>query len=67
MILAPDSNLAKGGTPNQVYANGLGNFLCKILGISKPLAMSFALMAFSTFVFDTLDVCTRLGRYIIQD
>ena len=24
-------------------------------------------MAFSTFVFDTLDVCTRLGRYILQE
>ena len=24
-------------------------------------------MAFSTFVFDTLDVATRLGRYILQE
>jgi carbon starvation protein len=24
-------------------------------------------MAFTTFVYDTLDVCTRLGRYIIQE
>jgi carbon starvation protein len=24
-------------------------------------------MAFSTFVFDTLDVATRLGRYIVQE
>ncbi len=24
-------------------------------------------MAFSTFVFDTLDVSTRLGRYIVQE
>ncbi|MGC4001912.1 MAG: carbon starvation CstA 5TM domain-containing protein [Pirellulales bacterium] len=24
-------------------------------------------MTFSTFVFDTLDICTRLGRYIIQE
>jgi carbon starvation protein len=29
--------------------------------------MSFALMAFATFVYDTLDVCTRLGRLIIQE
>jgi carbon starvation protein len=53
-------------SPNQIYANGLGTFV-QVLGISKALAMSFALMAFSTFVFDTLDVCTRLGRYIIQE
>jgi carbon starvation protein len=24
-------------------------------------------MAFTTFVYDTLDVCTRLGRYVIQE
>jgi carbon starvation protein len=24
-------------------------------------------MAFNTFVYDTLDVCTRLGRFIIQE
>jgi carbon starvation protein len=29
--------------------------------------VSFALMAFTTFVYDTLDVCTRLGRYIIEE
>jgi carbon starvation protein len=29
--------------------------------------VSFALMAFTTFVYDTLDVCTRLGRYIVQE
>jgi carbon starvation protein len=35
--------------------------------IPPQLAISFALMAFTTFVYDTLDVCTRLGRYIIQE
>jgi carbon starvation protein len=24
-------------------------------------------MAFTTFVYDTLDICTRLGRYIIEE
>jgi carbon starvation protein len=24
-------------------------------------------MAFTTFVYDTLDVCTRLGRYVLQE
>ncbi|MCL2258962.1 MAG: hypothetical protein FWC18_03945 [Cystobacterineae bacterium] len=24
-------------------------------------------MAFTTFVYDTLDVCTRLGRYIVEE
>jgi carbon starvation protein len=30
-------------------------------------AVTFGAMAFSTFVFDTLDVTTRLGRYIVQE
>lgn len=52
--------------PNLIYALGIGNFL-EVLGISKKLGVSFALMAFTTFIYDTLDVCTRLGRYIIQE
>lgn len=67
MILVPGSPLT-GGTPNQIYANGLGSYVQGLgLGIPAALAASFALMAFSTFVFDTLDVCTRLGKYIIQE
>jgi carbon starvation protein len=38
-----------------------------VLYIPKMLGISFALMAFTTFVYDTLDVCTRLGRYILQE
>ncbi|MEO5936869.1 MAG: carbon starvation CstA 5TM domain-containing protein, partial [Terriglobales bacterium] len=30
-------------------------------------AATFGAMAFSTFVFDTLDVSTRLGRYLLQE
>lgn len=29
--------------------------------------MSFGLLAFATFIYDTLDVCTRLGRYVFQE
>ncbi len=65
MILSKDSALTK-QSPNQVYAGGLGEFL-GTLGISKGFAVAFGLMAFTTFVYDTLDVCTRLGRYIIQE
>jgi len=52
--------------PNFIYALGMGRFL-EILGIPASFGVSFALMAFTTFVYDTLDVCTRLGRYIIQE
>jgi carbon starvation protein len=44
----------------------MGQFL-EILGVPATLGVSFALMAFTTFVYDTLDVCTRLGRYIVQE
>ncbi len=44
----------------------MGNFL-EVLGIPAMLGVSFGLMAFTTFVYDTLDVCTRLGRYIIEE
>jgi len=52
--------------PNFLYATGIGSFL-GTLGIPETFAVSFALMAFTTFVYDTLDVCTRLGRYIVQE
>lgn len=65
MMLAPDDPVVK-TQPNNVYAQGIGAFLQKV-GIPAQLGVSFALMAFTTFVYDTLDVCTRLGRYIIQE
>lgn len=53
-------------SPDQIYANGIATFLSS-LGINKELALNFALLAFATFVYDTLDVATRLGRYIFQE
>jgi carbon starvation protein len=52
--------------PNQIYANGIAAFL-NSLGVNKEYALNFALLAFATFVYDTLDVATRLGRYIFQE
>jgi carbon starvation protein len=54
------------GSPNQIYAHGLSSFLTTV-SIPKGIGMSFALMAFATFAYDTLDVCTRLGRFILQE
>ncbi len=53
-------------TPNAIYANGIGGFLAQ-WGIPPQAAVGFGLLAFATFVYDTLDVCTRLGRYIFQE
>lgn len=52
--------------PNQIYAHGIAAFL-NCLGINKEFAINFALLAFATFVYDTLDVATRLGRYIFEE
>lgn len=66
MRLAPGSSLAQNPQPNLIYAQGIGGFLAQ-LGIPPAVGVTFALMAFTTFIYDTLDVCTRLGRYIIEE
>jgi carbon starvation protein len=54
--------------PGIIYAEGLGRFLSVLIGEKhRVFATTFGAMAFSTFVFDTLDVSTRLGRYILQE
>lgn len=65
MILAKDSPLVA-KAPNFIYASGIGRFM-ELIGASATFGISFGLMAFTTFVYDTLDVCTRLGRYIIEE
>ncbi|HYE99637.1 MAG TPA: carbon starvation CstA 5TM domain-containing protein, partial [Planctomycetota bacterium] len=56
------------GQPGAIYGEGMGRFLTVIIG-EKNLAFAtvFGAMVFSTFVFDTLDVATRLGRLILQE
>lgn len=65
MILAKDSEMLS-KSPNFIYASGIGKFM-GLVGISPAFGISFGLMAFTTFVYDTLDVTTRLGRYIIEE
>lgn len=60
------TRLPDGATPDAIYARGIGNFM-SLLGIPMHFAIGFGLLAFSSFVFDTLDVCTRLGRYVVQE
>jgi carbon starvation protein len=66
MLFAPES--LKGLSPGTIYGQGIGRFLAVIIGEENlKFAITFGLMAFSTFIFDTLDVGTRLGRYILQE
>jgi carbon starvation protein len=66
MIALPADLAGKG--PGAIYGAGLGRYLTVLIGEQHLLfATTFGAMAFSTFVFDTLDVTTRLGRYIVQE
>jgi len=65
MILAP-KGIAK---PAVVYADGIGVLANQATFgfISIETARQFGLLCFATFVFDTLDACTRLARYILME
>jgi carbon starvation protein len=65
MMLAKGDALLK-SDPNFIYAHGLATYMGKVR-MDFSVALAFALLAFSTFVYDTLDVCTRLARYILQE
>ena len=66
LMMLPKGAAILKAEPNFIYANGLARYL-GLVGINFNLALTFALLAFSTFVYDTLDVCTRLARYILQE
>jgi len=77
MIVAPAETA--GRSPGVLYGDGIALFVTRFLdpaavaegrlGASPVFAFAatFGAMAFSTFVFDTLDVSTRLGRYLLTE
>jgi carbon starvation protein len=66
MIVAPGDSA--GRPPGTIYGDGLARFFAVIFGPEHMVfAATFGAMAFSTFIFDTLDVATRLGRYLLQE
>jgi carbon starvation protein len=52
--------------PDEIYARGLAHFM-EPLGLSFAAGVTFGKLAFATFIYDTLDVATRLGRYILEE
>ncbi|MCX7626434.1 MAG: hypothetical protein N2Z21_09525 [Candidatus Sumerlaeaceae bacterium] len=71
MILAPTQQ--KGGA-DAIYAQGIANYAAELIkpflpAGTNPFAVlyQFALLCFATFVFDTLDACTRLARYVLME
>jgi carbon starvation protein len=56
--------LARG--PDKIFGVGVGSFLHE-LGMPLQFAITFGMLAFATFVYDTLDVSTRLARYLFTE
>ena len=69
-IMIVSKSESAGAGPGAIYARGLGRFITIIIGDSpehRMIATTFGAMALSTFIFDTLDSATRLGRYVLQE
>jgi carbon starvation protein len=67
-VMIVSQEAVKGLSPGTIYGNGIGRFMTLLVGERHlQFAVTFGAMAFSTFVFDTLDVSTRLGRYLVQE
>ncbi|MFA5008282.1 MAG: carbon starvation CstA family protein [Candidatus Omnitrophota bacterium] len=66
VAMLPTANSLLASEPNLIYAHGIARYL-GLVKIPYEAAFAFALLAFSTFVYDTLDVCTRLARYCLQE
>lgn len=55
-----------GQPPTQTFANALGIF-SESCGLKREFGTVFALLAINTFLLTTLDTCTRLTRFIIEE
>ncbi len=55
-----------GGTPVGIFAAGAAKFFGGV-GIPIQLGAEFAMLAISTFLLTTLDTCTRLTRFLIEE
>lgn len=66
VMILPFGEEAFRSDPIAVYAGGIGSFLGNF-GIDPRFGAHFGLLALSTFLLTTLDTCTRLGRYVVQE
>ena len=66
VMMLSKTDALTGASPDRIYAEGLSRFVSHF-GVPREFARSFALLAFTTFIYDTLDVATRLARYIFQE
>ena len=52
--------------PVALFSTGLGGMISS-LGISEPFAIGFVALTVSAFALTTLDTCTRLARFTLQE
>lgn len=52
--------------PVPLFADGLGNIISS-MGVSEPFAIGFVALTVSAFALTTLDTCTRLARFTLQE
>lgn len=57
---------ARGQAPTFVFAQGIGHIF-SAFGVPASLGAHFGALAISTFLLTTLDTCTRLARYVLEE
>ncbi len=65
-VMVVGLSAASGKAPTIVFAQGFGLLLAN-LGLPVELGRHFGALAISTFLLTTLDTCTRLGRYVLEE
>lgn len=65
-VIIVGSAASKGQAPTLVFGQGIG-YLFSTFGIPATLGTHFGALAVSTFLLTTLDTCTRLARYILEE
>lgn len=65
-VMIISGGVPAGQTPVVTFSNGLGAFV-ETLGIPAASARTFVMLAVSSFLLTTLDSCTRLARFLIEE
>jgi len=58
--------VAKGQAPTVTFGLAIGRFF-SVLGVPHSLGAHFGALAVSTFLLTTLDTCTRLARFTLEE
>jgi carbon starvation protein len=66
VLSAADFSALQARDPISIFAAGIGKILSPF-GLDDSLIRDFALLAVSTFLLTTLDTCTRLCRFLVEE